>query len=120
MSGDIARERAIGRAGAKVGDTATDWREVIDDSRVSVLPVKDEWCTGRGIPRLTAMVLQVGVIFESNNFCCPFVTTTAAAQGVGRSVHRAHRAMERRNFSCYAVASLMKLLTLHVTQVTLD
>ena len=57
---------------AKVGDTATDWREVIDDSRVSVLPVKDEWCTGRGIPRLTAMVLQVGVIFESNNFCCPF------------------------------------------------
>ena len=38
----------------------------------------------------------------------PASTTTAAAQGVGRSVHRAHRAMERRNFSCYAVASLMK------------
>jgi hypothetical protein len=65
------------------------------------LPVKDEWCTGRGIPRLTAMVLQVGVIFESNNFLLSFVITTAAAQEVGRSVARcpsivlcAHRAME--------------------------
>ena len=72
MSGDIARERAIGRAGAKVGDTARLWREVVDDSRVSVLPVKDEWCTGRGIPRLTARVLQVGVVFESNNFLLSF------------------------------------------------
>jgi len=43
-----------------------------NDSRVSVLPVKDEWCTGRGIPRLTARVLQVGVIFESNNFLLSF------------------------------------------------
>ena len=55
----------------------------------------------RGIPRLTARVLQVGVIFESNNFLLSFVITTAAAQEVGRSVARcpsivlrAHRAME--------------------------
>ena len=55
-----------------MGDTARLWREVVDDSRVSVLPVKDEWCTGRGIPRLTARVLQVGVVFESNNFLLSF------------------------------------------------
>ena len=82
-------------------ETPPDWREIVDDSRVSVfLSVKGEWCTGRGI-----RASQPGCCRSAFYSRVTTVITTAAAQEVGRSVHRAHRGMERRNFSYYAGAS---------------
>ena len=97
------------------------------ESHVSVLWRCKVRCTDPGA--LGILVLRaagLSVISCNNNSVAILRVAAVAARGEAEtrrgeeSRQRAPCAVERRNFSCYAVASLTKLFTLHITKVTMD